>query len=111
PPADAVWTASAPVLQPGRPVTLSWSNGGPNFEIVISVDENYLFTVQQRVSNATGNAVAVRPFGLISRAEKSPDKDSWTVHVGPIGVFDGAANYDVNWKTLDENAAGEKFSS
>jgi YidC/Oxa1 family membrane protein insertase len=111
PPADAVWTANAPVLAPGKPVTLSWSNGGPKFEMIISVDEDYLFTVQQRVSNSTGNAVAVRPFGLLSRANQSTDADSWTVHVGPIGVFNGAANYDVDWKTLDENAGGETFSS
>jgi YidC/Oxa1 family membrane protein insertase len=44
----------------------------------------------------------VRPIGLVSRAAKSPDLDSWTNHVGPIGVFDGKADYDVDWKTLDE---------
>jgi YidC/Oxa1 family membrane protein insertase len=27
----------------------------------------------------------------------------WTVHVGPIGVFNDAANYDVDFSTLDEN--------
>ena len=111
PPADAVWTASAPVLEPGKPVTLTWANGGPRFDIIVSVDDNYLFTVQQRVSNPTGSAIAVRPFGLVSRANKSPDPDSWTVHVGPIGVFNGAASYDVNWKTLDENAEGERFNT
>ncbi|HJR82926.1 MAG TPA: membrane protein insertase YidC [Sphingomicrobium sp.] len=111
PPADAVWTASAPVLEPGKPVTLSWSNGGPKFEMIVSVDENYLFTIQQRVSNSTGNAIAVRPYGLVSRAQKSPDPDSWTVHVGPIGVFNGAANYDINWETLDEDPNGVKLST
>jgi YidC/Oxa1 family membrane protein insertase len=111
PPADAVWTASAPVLEPGKPVTLSWSNGGPKFEMIVSVDENYLFTVQQRVSNSTGSAIAVRPYGLISRAQKSLDPDSWTVHVGPIGVFNGAANYDIDFKTLAEDSNGEKFST
>ena len=111
PPADALWTASAPVLEPGKPVTLSWSNGGPKFEMIVSVDENYLFTVQQRVSNSTGSAIAVRPYGLISRAQKSLDPDSWTVHVGPIGVFNGAANYDIDFKTLDEDSNGEKFST
>ena len=40
--------------------------------------------------------------GLVSRATKSADKSTWTNHVGPIGVFDGKANYDVNWKDLDE---------
>jgi YidC/Oxa1 family membrane protein insertase len=112
PPADAQWTASAPVLAPNRPVTLTWtSNGGQRFEIIFNVDDNYLFTVQQRVSNPTGNSIAVRPYGLISRATKSPDPDSWTVHVGPIGVFNDAASYDVDFDTLDEEAAGRQFGT
>ena len=112
PPADAQWTTSAPVLAPNRPVTLSWtSNSGQRFEIVFTVDENYLFTVKQRVSNPTGNSIAVRPYGLISRATKSPDPDSWTVHVGPIGVFNDAASYDVDFDTLDEEAGGRQFST
>ena len=112
PPADARWTASAPVLSPGRPVTLSWTSpAGQRFEIIYSVDENYLFTVRQRVANPTGNSIAVRPFGLVSRAAKSPDPDSWTVHVGPIGVFNDAANYDIDFSTLDENPTGQQFST
>ena len=112
PPADAQWTTNATVLSPGKPVTLSWTSpGGQRFELIYSVDDNYLFTVQQRVSNSTANAIAVRPYGLVSRAAKSPDPDSWTVHVGPIGVFGGAANYDVNWKELDETPSGQQFST
>jgi len=112
PPADAQWTASSPVLAPGRPVTLSWTNAnGQRFDIIVAVDENYLFTVRQRVSNPTGNAVAVRPYGLIGRAQESLDPDYWTVHVGPIGVFNGAANYDVDFDTLDENPAGQQFNT
>ncbi|MEO6582364.1 MAG: membrane protein insertase YidC, partial [Sphingomicrobium sp.] len=69
---DTVWHASALVLTPGRPVTLSWTSpGGQQFDQTISVDDNYLFTVKQRVGNAGANAVAVRPYGLISRATKS----------------------------------------
>jgi len=112
PPADARWTASAPVLSPRRPVTLSWTNPtGQRFEIIYSVDENYLFTVRQRVANPTGSAVSVQPYGLVSRAAKSHDPDSWTVHVGPIGVFNDAANYGVDFSTLDENPSGEHFST
>jgi len=113
PPADALWVPSAPVLTPGRPVTLSWTNpSGQRFEQTIAVDDNYLFTVKQRVANAGANAIAVRPFGLISRANQSPDPDGWTMHVGPIGFLDGAANYDIDWDTLDEAGAnGEHFDS
>ncbi len=52
----------------------------------------------------------VRPTGLVSRATKSQDIDSWTNQVGPIGVFDGKPNYDVNWKDLDEGKT-ETFSN
>ena len=71
---DTVWTASAPVLTPGRPVTLSWTSpSGQRFEQTIAVDDDYLFTVKQRVANAGANAIVVRPYGLISRATKSAD--------------------------------------
>ena len=104
---DTVWTASAPVLTPGNPVTLSWTNPtGQRFEQIVSVDDNYLFDVKQRVANAGPAPVSVRPYGLISRAAKSPDPDSWTNHVGPIGVFSSAANYGVTFGNLDGQEPG-----
>ncbi len=113
PPADAVWTASAPVLTPGQPVTLSWTGpSGLRFEQTFAIDQNYLFTVRQRVANASPNAVAVRPYGLISRANMSPDPDGWTMHVGPIGFLSGTANYSIDWDTLDDAGTnGERFDS
>ena len=110
---DAVWAASAPLLTPGRPVTLSWTSPtGQRFEQTISVDDYYLFTVKQSVANAGTGAIAVRPYGLVSRATKSPDPDGWTMHVGPIAFLNGAANYNINWKDLDEAGAnGDHFDS
>ena len=61
--------------------------------------------MQQSVTNASGQPLVVRPIGLVSRADKSHDPDSWTNHVGPIGLFGGKANYDVDYKTLDEDGA------
>jgi YidC/Oxa1 family membrane protein insertase len=99
---DTQWTPSAPVLRPGEPVTMSWSNDtGQTFEIVLDVDENYLFTVTQRVENRGDGAVAVRPYGLINRATMSPDPDWWTVHVGPISFLGDIAHYNINWGDLD----------
>lgn len=104
PTADTVWTASGTRLAPDSPVTLSWDNGqGQRFEIRLGVDENYMFTVEQRVANSGTGAVAVRPYALISRTGISKDADSWTVHTGPIGVFGGSATYDVDFSDLDED--------
>jgi len=100
---ETVWTASSPVLSTGKPLTLSWTNStGQQFEQIVSVDDNYLFSVRQRVVNGGSAPVSVRAFGLVSRASKSADPDSWTVHVGPIGFVNEKAHYDVDWKTLDE---------
>jgi YidC/Oxa1 family membrane protein insertase len=107
PDANAVWTASAPVLTPGKPVTLSWSNPtGQKYELIVAVDNDYLFTVRQRVSNLGTAPVAVTPFGLLSRAAKSSDVSGWTNHVGPVSFLAGKADYKIDWKTLDEDRSG-----
>ncbi len=104
---NTVWTADGSVLSPGHPVTLSTqSTDGVRYEMKIAVDDGYLFTVDQRAINDSGRPVVVRPIGLVSRATKSTDIDSWTNHVGPIGLFDGKATYDVTFDNLDGRAPG-----
>ena len=111
PAADTVWTPSASRLAPGAPVTLSWNNGqGQTFEIRLSVDDGYMFSVEQRVANGGGGAVAVRPYSLISRAGASADPDSYTMHVGPVGVFNGNADYDWGYDDL-ASGASQSFST
>jgi YidC/Oxa1 family membrane protein insertase len=100
---NTVWTADSNALTPGRPVTLSMqTTDGTRFQIRIAVDDGYLFTVQQSVTNTSGRPLSVRPIGLVSRSSQSADHSTWQNHVGPIGVFDGKANYEVNWKNLDQ---------
>lgn len=103
---DTVWTADSDVLSPEHPVGLTAQGAdGLTYQMKISVDDGYLFTVDQRVVNASGKPVSVRPIGLISRSTKSPDPSTWTNHVGPISMFGGKADYDVNWKDLDQNGS------
>ncbi|MGE4410707.1 MAG: membrane protein insertase YidC [Sphingobium sp.] len=109
---DTLWQASANKLTPTTPVTLSWNNGqGQIFTIRLSVDENYMITAEQKVANIGTGTVGVRPYGFISRADKPVDPDTWTIHIGPMGVFNGAADYDVNYKDLDEGNAPGTFTS
>ncbi|MDX3911668.1 MAG: membrane protein insertase YidC [Sphingobium sp.] len=103
PDANTLWTASGSKLTPTTPVTLSWNNGaGQLFEIGLSVDKDFMFTVNQKVTNSSAAPVGVRPYGYISRDGHSKDPTSWTIHTGPIGVFNNAANYDVDFTDLDE---------
>ena len=106
-----VWQASGDRLAPDSPVTLSWDNGrGQRFQIRLAVDQNYMFTAEQAVLNAGTGAVAARPYALVSRAAAPEDPDSWTMHVGPVGVFNGGANYDVGYDTLAEEG-DQRFTS
>ena len=108
---DTVWTADSQELTPDHPVTLSTQmSDGTRYQLKFSVDDGFLFTVRQSVLNGSGQPISVRPIGLVSRGSQSMDRSSWTNHVGPIGVFDGKAKYDVNWKDLDQGTA-ESFNN
>jgi YidC/Oxa1 family membrane protein insertase len=103
---DTIWTADGQTLSPGRPVTLSTQMpDGMRYELRISIDDGYLFRVDQRAINASGKPAIVSPIGLVSRADKSRDPDSWTMHVGPISVFGGKADYDIDYTSLDEDGS------
>ncbi len=122
PDASTVWTADGTVLTPEKPVTLSWDNGqGQRFAIKITVDSDYMFTVNQTISNLGTGAVGARPYGYVSRNYgtrggsmfvQQEDVDIWTLHVGPIGAIADAVNYDINYSDLDEGGPnGQKFAS
>src|SRR6185295_15510174 len=109
---DTVWQADGTALTPAKPVTLSWANpAGQRFAIRIGIDADYMFTIDQSVTNGGPGAVAVKPYGLISRIGVSKDPSTWTMHTGPIGAFADKANYDVNFKDLDKaGAAGQQLA-
>ena len=110
---NSLWTADQTALRPGQPVTLSWNNNrGQLFQTVIAVDQDYMFTVTQRLINKGAGVVAARPYGLVSRDGVSKDPSTWTLHTGPIGVFSNKANYDLSFAKLDEaGSAGARFST
>ena len=108
PDADTVWQRERRPADPGDAGHLSWDNGqGQIFEIVLSVDDGYLFTRRAaRRSTAAPAPVAARPYspGQPGRRLRR-DVDSWTVHVGPMGVFNGTADYDNNFATSPRPAS------
>ncbi|UZK66280.1 membrane protein insertase YidC [Sphingomonas sp. M1-B02] len=106
---DTVWQASGARLTPTTPVTLtSTSPTGQIFRIELSVDADYMFNIRQTVANVGTAPVSVTPYALVSRAEKSVDVDQWAAHVGPIAVYDGAADY-INYSDVEK--AAESFTT
>lgn len=91
PDADTRWTADKPRLQVGDAVTLSWSNGqGLVFKRRISVDENYLFNIEQSVENETDTAITLYPFAKITRRGLPDTRGFFVLHEGVVGVIDGS---------------------
>ena len=98
---DTLWTADSNVLTPQHPVTLSYTNPqGLRFQLQIAVDADYMFSIRQSVANSGAQAVTLRPYALISRTGLPHEVDTWTNHVGPVGVFGRGANYDVTYPNL-----------
>ena len=107
PTATTVWTAPAGAkLAPATPVTLTWTNPtGQIFTIRYAIDEDYMITATQSVTNRGAAPVVVRPFALINRTDKTASVDTWNVHSGPIGAFDGAVQFGPNYSDVGKDSA------
>ena len=85
-----LWKSSKNLLSPDTSITLSWDNGECIiFYQDISVDDTFMFTINQRVKNNTNNAVTLYPYGLIRRTGEPETTKFFVLHEGPLGVFDG----------------------
>jgi len=105
---NTLWTANAQTLSPGNPVTLTWDNGnGLVFQKVLEVDDKYMFTVTQRVKNTGDAAVALAPYGLVSRTGKPKVLNFYILHEGMIGVIDGTLQ-EVDYDDLTDADGGPK---
>ncbi len=104
PDGKTMWTAPAGArLTPQAPVTLSWNNGaGLTFTLTYAIDADYMLTVSQAVSNTGAAPVAVQPFALINRTDKTMSTDIWNLHSGPFGAFDGKVQFEPNYKDVAE---------
>ena len=90
PGSTTIWTSDSKQLKPGQPVTLSWKNGaGLKFERTYSLDEGYMVTVTQKVTNTGETPTALFPYGLIARSGTPDTLGFYILHEGPLGVFDG----------------------
>jgi YidC/Oxa1 family membrane protein insertase len=104
---ETLWTVIGAnrALTPTTPVTLAWNNGqGQIFQIVLSIDDGYLIRAEQTVFNR-GQPVTLAANALVNRASGylPHEMSNWQSHVGPVGLFNGTANYDTKFETLDES--------
>lgn len=108
---DTVWTADRRILTPDQPVTLTWNNGkGLTFSRVYALDDKYMFTVTQRVTNTGGAAATLSPYGLVARHGTPKVSRYFILFEGMLGVFDGTLK-DVKYKSLRKDAMEKQTST
>ncbi|WP_448605915.1 membrane protein insertase YidC [Neorickettsia risticii] len=82
------WQADSELLTPGNPVTFSWDNrSGLLFKVVVSVDDNYMFTFKQIVENKSQNDLSVGSHFTITKRLPETNKSMLIMHEGPVGVI------------------------
>jgi YidC/Oxa1 family membrane protein insertase len=100
---DTVWTAeSNATLTPATPVTLTYTNDkGLTFKRTIAVDQNYMFTVTDTVTNAGAADVALSNYGRLTRFDKPLHASTYVLHEGLIGVTGTEGLQEIKYSTIE----------
>jgi YidC/Oxa1 family membrane protein insertase len=91
-------------LTPDTPVKLKYDNGdGLTFHRTISIDDKYLFTLKDDVSNVGSAPVTLYPFALISRHGAPQVSGYYILHEGLIGYLGDQGLQEYGYKKIDDD--------
>ncbi len=104
PTSETVWQQTGSgALSVGHPVTLTYDNGeGLEFRRTIAVDDKYLFTIKDDVSNKGTSPVSLFPYALISRHGTPQTAGYYILHEGLIGVLGESGLQEYTYKNIAE---------
>jgi YidC/Oxa1 family membrane protein insertase len=99
---DTVWSAATPgPLTPTQPLVLTWDNGeGLQFRRTISVDNNFMFTVNDEVANTGSNPATIYGYGLVSRHGTPNVQGFYILHEGLVGVLGDGKLYEIGYSSI-----------
>ena len=106
---NTLWSQQgAGALAIDKPVTLTWNNGdGLTFKRTITVDQNYLFTLKDEVTNAGNAPATLYPYALISRHGKPQVSGYYILHEGLIGVLGDQGLQEYGYSKMDDDKKKE----
>ena len=96
-------------LTPNSPVRLAWTNNNNiSFEKIISLDDKFLFNIEQKIINNSEKTYNFYPYGQVIRNTAPQVTNFYILHEGLLGVFDGELvekDYeDIEDKSYSKNA-------
>ncbi|TCU18036.1 membrane protein insertase YidC [Rhizobium sullae] len=105
PGASTIWTApEGAKLTDKSPVTLTYTNDrGLTFARTISVDDRYMFTVTDKVTNSGSAPASISSYGRVTRYNKPTTPSVYVLHEGFIGVI-GDGLVESKYSAVEEEA-------
>ena len=108
---QTTWTTNSKKITNNNPAIFSWTNKqGVQFEQEISIDENYMFAIKQKVTNNTDKNISISPVAKISRTDTPKTQGFFILHEGPIGIIDGVLE-ELDYKDLKKNIGPIEYKS
>jgi YidC/Oxa1 family membrane protein insertase len=104
---DTLWQQEGSgSLTPSSPVVLKYDNGdGLTFRRTISIDDRYLFSIKDDVTNIGNAPVTLYPFALISRHGTPQVAGYYILHEGLIGYLGDQGLQEYGYKKIDDAKA------
>ena len=101
---NTVWQQEGSgALSPANPVTLKYDNGeGLTFRRTIAIDDRYLFTIKDDVTNVGAAPVTLYPYALISRHGTPEVSGYYILHEGLIGYLGEKGLQEYGYSAIDE---------
>ncbi len=98
---NSLWKADKKTLGANDSINLTWDNGqNVTYVLTISLDANYMFSIDQKVENHSGHAISLVPYAYLNRTYEMPKKPPF-LHEGPLGVMNDSLK-EVSYQQLKE---------
>ena len=108
---QTVWSTNSKKITNKNSATFFWTNNqGIQFEQEILVDENYMFTIKQKITNNSNKNISLNPVGKISRTDTPKTQGFFILHEGPIGIIDNVLE-EIDYKDLKKNIGPIEYNS
>ena len=113
PKADTAWRVKSNAkLTPDNPIKIFYENDqGIIFERIISIDNNYLFNIKQKVTNNSNNTYKFYPYGIIHRNNLPADlTDFYILHEGLSVILQDEIE-EIDYSEIEEKKYSKEADS
>ena len=100
---NSVWKSDKTSYKKNESVKLEWDNNeGLKFYRTISIDENFMISVIDKVENQSPKTIKLTNFSYLRRLNYKPQNKFFILHEGPLGVFNDTLK-EVSYDEIEEN--------